>query len=133
MFKVVVLVALAVCFASAIPVSKTCAKLCLTRALKKQAAPASCYKKCLADVKAADTLMDAAELSDSEAAFTSATLKAVYPLLAAKKADEYFPHLKSAMDAGSINSCRRISAFLAQLGHESGQLRWFEVWLFAKC
>jgi predicted chitinase len=53
-------------------------------------------------------------------------LKSVFPLLSAEKANEYFPYLRDAMNGGNINTCLRRSAFLAQLGHESGQLRWFE-------
>lgn len=62
----------------------------------------------------------------SSGSFTADTLKRVFPLLASGKAQQYFPHLKRAMDGAGITSCLRRSAFLAQLGHESGQLRWFE-------
>jgi len=62
----------------------------------------------------------------SSGSFSVATLQRVFPLLSASKAAEYFPHLETAMNQGGINSCLRRSAFLAQVGHESGQLRWFE-------
>jgi predicted chitinase len=64
--------------------------------------------------------------SPSSGSFSVDTLKSVFPLLSAAKASEYFPFLRDAMNGGNINTCLRRSAFLAQLGHESGQLRWFE-------
>jgi len=42
------------------------------------------------------------------------------------KANQYLPALNKAMNDGSINSCPRKSAFLAQLAHESGQLIYWE-------
>jgi predicted chitinase len=35
--------------------------------------------------------------------------------------------LNSAMSSASITSCARRSAFIAQLAHESGQLRYLDI------
>jgi len=43
---------------------------------------------------------------------------------AGKKADEYLPFLKMAMARYEINTPYRAAAFLAQIAHESGQLRY---------
>ncbi|HYO70109.1 MAG TPA: glycoside hydrolase family 19 protein [Archangium sp.] len=51
-------------------------------------------------------------------------LRAVMPHLAASKAEEYLPLLNKAMRAGKISTKPRRAAFLAQLAHESGELRW---------
>lgn len=40
--------------------------------------------------------------------------------------DQYMVKLNAAMDEFQINTPLRVAAFLAQLGHESGELRWFE-------
>lgn len=48
---------------------------------------------------------------------------------AGKKAAAYLPHLLTAMANRQINNPRRIAAFLAQIGHESGSLRYArEIW-----
>lgn len=44
------------------------------------------------------------------------------------------PHLNAAMDKFQINTAARISAFLAQVGHESGRLVYVrEMWMPEKC
>lgn len=53
-------------------------------------------------------------------------LQAIMPNLSSAKADEYLPLLNAAMVQGGINTPKRQAAFLAQLAHESGQLRYFE-------
>jgi putative chitinase len=53
-------------------------------------------------------------------------LRKVMPNLSEKKAAEYLPFLNAAMAEAEINTPRRKAAFLAQLAHESGQLRYFE-------
>jgi putative chitinase len=42
------------------------------------------------------------------------------------KVTEYLSELNYAMNEGKINTCLRKAAFLAQLAHESGQLRFWE-------
>jgi putative chitinase len=53
-------------------------------------------------------------------------LKAIMPNLSDADAARYLPHLNAAMAEGGITTPRRQAAFLAQLAHESGQLRYFE-------
>jgi putative chitinase len=48
------------------------------------------------------------------------------PNLGQAKASQYLPHLNRALGEGQINTCKRKSAFLAQIAHESAQLRYFE-------
>lgn len=48
---------------------------------------------------------------------------------AGKRAAAYLPHLLAAMEKHQINNPKRIAAFLAQIGHESGSLRYArEIW-----
>ena len=54
------------------------------------------------------------------------TLQAAMPLLRLEKATSYLPHLVEAMKVNEINTAERQAAFLAQLAHESGQLRYWE-------
>jgi predicted chitinase len=54
------------------------------------------------------------------------TLQRSMPGLPAWKAREYAPLLNAAMREGQITTRARAAAFLAQLGHESGSLRWME-------
>ena len=45
------------------------------------------------------------------------------------RATNMLPHLESAMADYQINTTIRIAAFLAQIGHESGGLKWLsELW-----
>lgn len=53
-------------------------------------------------------------------------LQAIMPRLPEAKARRYLPLLQSAMDEAHIDTPLRVAAFLAQLAHESGELRWFE-------
>ncbi len=57
---------------------------------------------------------------------TKDQLKAIMPRLPAEKADLYFPHLSAAMLEREINTPLREAAFLAQLAHESMELRYME-------
>jgi putative chitinase len=50
---------------------------------------------------------------------------AIMPL-AGKRIDAFLPHLVAAMAEFEINTPARQAAFLAQIGHESGQLRYME-------
>ncbi|CAM4847185.1 unnamed protein product, partial [Rotaria magnacalcarata] len=54
---------------------------------------------------------------------TAAQLKAIMPN---SKHPEYLSHINAALTEGSINTCHRMAAFLAQLAHESGQLVYME-------
>jgi predicted chitinase len=42
------------------------------------------------------------------------------------KHPEYLDNINAALEEGSINTCLRKAAFLAQLAHESGQLVYME-------
>ncbi len=53
-------------------------------------------------------------------------LRRIMPGLSAERANAYLPHLNAAMREAGINTPRRQAAFLAQLAHESGQLRYME-------
>jgi putative chitinase len=53
-------------------------------------------------------------------------LRAIMPNLSQAKAEAYLPHINSAMQEAGINTPRRQAAFLSQLAHESGQLRYME-------
>jgi predicted chitinase len=46
--------------------------------------------------------------------------------LSPAKAEEYIGPLNKALSEGQINTCPRKAAFLAQVAHESGQLRYWE-------
>ncbi|CAF2153972.1 unnamed protein product [Rotaria magnacalcarata] len=54
---------------------------------------------------------------------TSSQLKAIMPL---NKHPEYLTHINNALVEGNINTPARKAAFLAQLAHESGQLRYMK-------
>ena len=54
---------------------------------------------------------------------TAAQLAAIMPKC---KHPEYLSHINAALVEGSINTCHRKAAFLAQLAHESGQLVYME-------
>jgi predicted chitinase len=53
-------------------------------------------------------------------------LRAIMPDLPPDRALNYLPALNAAMQEGGITTPLRQAAFLAQLAHESGQLRFFE-------
>ncbi len=57
---------------------------------------------------------------------SAADLMKIMPNLSAQKATQYLPHLNAAMAEAGINTPKRQAAFLAQLAHESGQLRYME-------
>jgi len=57
---------------------------------------------------------------------STAQLRKIMPNLSAEKAEKYIKPLNSGMREAHINNCPRISAFLAQLAHESGQLIYWE-------
>lgn len=57
---------------------------------------------------------------------TVAGLREVFPLLGAEDAQRYHPHLVEAMREAEVNTPWRTAHFLSQVGHESGELRWWE-------
>lgn len=57
---------------------------------------------------------------------TQEQLCVCYPNLKPILASKYLPDLNRAMAEASINTPLRVAAFLAQVGHESGQLRYWE-------
>jgi putative chitinase len=65
-------------------------------------------------------------LAEPEPIVTLEQLRAIMPQLAQAKAESYLPYLNKAMRERTINTPTRVAAFLAQLAHESGQLRYME-------
>jgi predicted chitinase len=60
---------------------------------------------------------------------TDSQLQQIMPNLSADKRDAYLPYLNAIMPMYGIESPAREAAFLAQIAHESGQLRyWEEIW-----
>ena len=53
-------------------------------------------------------------------------LSLIMPLLRSEDAERYLPLLNAALEEFQINTPPRITAFIAQLAHESAQLRYFE-------
>lgn len=60
---------------------------------------------------------------------TAEQLRAIMPRLTAPKSAAYLPFLTAAMREFAVDTPARAAAFLAQLAHESGQLRFMEeIW-----
>jgi putative chitinase len=57
---------------------------------------------------------------------TSSQLKSIYPFASTQKITLYLPFLKQYAIAYEVTTTLRMSAFLAQIGHESGQLQYCE-------
>jgi putative chitinase len=57
---------------------------------------------------------------------TNNQLKKIYPFSTEAKRSIFLPHLNEYMEMYEINNRERIAAFLAQIGHESGQLFYTE-------
>ncbi len=66
------------------------------------------------------------ESSPESGGLLLAQLCAIMPRLKKDKAEQYLPLLNAAMAEVEINTPRRRAAFLAQLAHESAELRYFE-------
>lgn len=61
--------------------------------------------------------------------FTADQLKQIMPTLAAARREMYLPFLSVAMETYEIDNALRAAAFLAQLAHESGELKFMqEIW-----
>lgn len=70
-----------------------------------------------------------AETIKEKPLLTIAQLRKTMPNLTEVTAASFLPHLLKALDEFEINTPVRIAAFLAQIGHESGGLRfWAEIW-----
>ncbi|SEU36965.1 glycoside hydrolase family 19 protein [Stigmatella erecta] len=65
-------------------------------------------------------------LRDGKNPLTLEALRAAYPRLSAADAARYLRPLNQALREGALLTPRRAAAFLAQLGHESGELRYWE-------
>jgi putative chitinase len=50
----------------------------------------------------------------------------IMPRVLTPRRSLYYPYLVAAMDEFAINTPARAAAFLAQLAHESGELRWMQ-------
>lgn len=57
---------------------------------------------------------------------TDEQLKAIYPNSTQANRDKYLPHLNKYMAEFGIDNKDRVAAFLAQIGHESAELRYSE-------
>lgn len=57
---------------------------------------------------------------------TPLQLRLCMPRLPEERAHEYLPHLVAACEEAEIVTPLRLAAFLAQVGHESGDLRYWE-------
>lgn len=62
----------------------------------------------------------------SSSAVSPEQLRRIMPNLSADRAAAMTPHLNRAMQEAGITTPKRAAAFIAQLAHESGQLRYFE-------
>ncbi len=65
-------------------------------------------------------------LSHQALMITEETLSRVMPRLRPEKRALYLPYLQQALEAFAIDTPLRQAAFLAQLAHESGELRYME-------
>ncbi|MBX7096964.1 MAG: LysM peptidoglycan-binding domain-containing protein [Myxococcaceae bacterium] len=63
---------------------------------------------------------------DVKGGVSLAQLKRIMPNLSDAKAQKYLPYLNQAMAEQGINTPKRQAAFLAQLAHESGELKYME-------
>jgi putative chitinase len=64
--------------------------------------------------------------SDSMGSLSTSQLRSIMTGLSESNANKYIGALNTAMASAGINTCARQSAFIAQLAHESGQLRYWE-------
>lgn len=57
---------------------------------------------------------------------TDEQLKKIYPYSSQASRDKYLPYLNEYFAKYEVNTFERVCAFLAQIGHESGQLKYVE-------
>ncbi|WP_280154477.1 glycoside hydrolase family 19 protein [Piscinibacter sp. XHJ-5] len=57
---------------------------------------------------------------------TDSQLRQIMPGLSQARRELYLPHLNQAMQANGVDTLLRTAAFVAQLAHESGELRFME-------
>lgn len=57
---------------------------------------------------------------------TDEQLKKIYPASTQANRDKYLPYINKYADIYNVNTPDRMAAFLAQVGHESGQLKYAE-------
>jgi predicted chitinase len=63
---------------------------------------------------------------DPNASVTAKQLKSIMKELTHEKVTEYLSEFNFALNEGKINTCLRKAAFLAQIAHESSQLKYWE-------
>lgn len=63
---------------------------------------------------------------DEDGPLTPDQLQQIMPHLSADLAGLYLPYLNAAMREAEITTSERVAAFVAQLAHESAELRYFE-------
>jgi putative chitinase len=77
----------------------------------------------------AQKLRDSLNTAIPAIAIAADRLRQIMPNLPASKLSAYWPHLNAAMEKYEINTPLRAAAFLTQLAHESGELKWMEeIW-----
>lgn len=74
----------------------------------------------------APTAVTGAGLKLSSTAVNAEQLHRMMPNVSLERAATMAPYLNRAMQEAGINTPKRAAAFIAQLAHESGQLRYFE-------
>ncbi|SHG13244.1 glycoside hydrolase family 19 protein [Dysgonomonas macrotermitis] len=57
---------------------------------------------------------------------TDNQLKLIYPLSTKENREKYLSYINQYLEEFEVNTPERVCAFLAQIGHESGQLRYVE-------
>ena len=65
-------------------------------------------------------------LLPTQSGITKDQILKIMPLVPRQKVDIYIPLINSAMAEFEINTPARIAAFIAQIAHESAQLKYFE-------
>lgn len=78
------------------------------------------------DIDAPRAPDDVSPPSGDTSGITADQLRRIMPNLSQADAQRYLPYLNSAMNEAGITTPARRAAFLAQLGHESGGLKYFE-------